>query len=74
MKMVAGCYENVEFVGPIYKDRLLKKYPNRLEKIWISRLSDYNKVTSYNCFVVLFIAPSIGVLNWSTNNIKQIDL
>ena len=34
--------ENIEFVGPINKDRILKEYTNRVQKIWTSELSNYN--------------------------------
>ena len=33
-----GIDENVEFVGPINKDRILKEYTNRVQKIWNSEL------------------------------------
>ena len=43
-----GVHENIEFVGPINKDKILKEYTNRVRKIWSSELSEYNKVTAYN--------------------------
>ena len=63
MKIFVGVYENVKFVGPIYKDRILKEYINRVRKIRSSKLSNHNKVTSYNSFVVPFITLSVAVLN-----------
>ena len=33
-----GIEEKVEFVGPINKDRILKEYTNRVQKIWNSEL------------------------------------
>ena len=75
MKIFVGVYENVKFVGPIYKDRILKEYINRVRKIRSSKLSNHNKVTSYNSFVVPFITLSVAVLNWTKNDdIKQIEL
>ena len=41
-----GFDDNIEFVGPINKDRILKEYINKVQKIWSSELSDYNNVTS----------------------------
>ena len=35
---------------------------------------DCNKVAAYNTFAVPIITPSVGVLNWTTNDIKQIDI
>ena len=69
-----GVDENIEFVGPINKDGILKEYTNRVWKIWTSKLSVYNKVTGYNSFAILIITPSVRVVNWTTDDIKQIDI
>ena len=69
-----GVNENVEFIGPINKDRTLKEYTNRVRKIWSSKLLDYDKVTAYNCFAISIITPTAGVVNWTTGDIKQIDI
>ena len=77
---VGDCYrylgvdENIQFVGPINKDRILKEYTNRVQKIWSSKLSDYNKVAACNCFAIPNITPTVGVKNWTTDYIKQIDI
>ena len=69
-----GVNENVEFIGPINKDKTLKEYTNRVRKIWSSKLSDYDKVTACNCFAISIITPTVGVVNWTTGDIKQIDI
>ena len=66
--------ENIEFVGPIKKDRILKEYTNRVRKIGSSELSDCNKVTTYNCFAVAIITPTLWAVNSTTDDIKQIDI
>ena len=37
-------------------------------------LSDYNKVTAYNRFAVPIITPSLGVINRTIDDIKQINI
>ena len=44
--------ENINFDGPINKERVTKEYFTRVRKIWTSELSTYNKVTAYNSFAV----------------------
>ena len=41
-----GVVKNIEFVGPINNDRILKAYTNRVREIWSPELSDHNKVTA----------------------------
>ena len=58
-----GVGKNIEFVGPINKDRILKACTNRVRKIWSPELSDSNKVAAYNSFAITIVTPSIGVIN-----------
>ena len=52
----------------------MKEYTNRVQKIWSAKLSDHNKVTEYNSFVARIITTFVEVINWTTDDIKQINI
>ena len=66
--------ENISYHGPINKERVSKEYFTRTRKIWSSELSAYNKVIAHNAFAVPVLIPTIGVLDWTTSEIKDIDI
>ena len=74
---VGDCYrylgvdENIEFVEPINKHRILKECTNRVQKIWSPELSDYNKVRAYNCFAILIITPTVRIVNWKQRTLNK---
>ena len=60
--------------GPLNKEIVSKEYLNRVQKIWSSELSDLNKVIAHNSFVVPIITPTIGIIEWTIDEIRQIDI
>ena len=69
-----GIDENISYHGPINKERVSKEYFTRTRKIWSSELSAYNKVIAHNAFAVPVLIPTIGVLDWTIGEIKDIDI
>ena len=47
-----GQDENINFDGPIYKERVTKEYFTRVRKILTSELSAYNKIIANNSFAL----------------------
>ena len=68
-----GIDENISYVGPISKDRITKEYYHRIKKILNSELSSFNKVIAHNTFAVPVFITSVGILDWTINEIKEID-
>ena len=68
-----GQDENISNVGPINKDRIVKKYTKRIKKIWTSELSAYNKYIAHNKFVVPVSIQTFGIFDWAKQEIEHID-
>ena len=68
-----GIDENLSYVGPINKHRITKEYYHRIKKIWNSELSSFNKVIAHNTFAVPVFITSVGIVDWTINEIKEID-
>ena len=68
-----GIDENISYHGPINKERVSKEYFTRTRKIWSSDLSAYNKVIAHYAFAVFILIPTIGILDWTIGEIKDID-
>ena len=69
-----GIDENISYHGSINKERVSKEYFTRTRKIWSSELIAYNKVVGHNAFAVPVLIPTIGVLDWTIGEIKDIDI
>ena len=69
-----GQEENINFDGPIKKERVTKEYFTRVRKIWTSELSAYNKVIAHNSFALPVLVPTFGILDWSIQDIKDLDI
>ena len=69
-----GQDENLGYVGPVNKKRVTNEYYKRVKKIWKSELSAYNKHVAHNAFAVPVLIPTFGLLNWTINEIEQIDI
>ena len=69
-----GIDENITYNGPLNKEKVSKEYLNRVQKIWSSELSDFNKVIAHNSFAVPIITPTIGIIDRTTDEIRQIDI
>ena len=69
-----GQDENINFDSPINKKRVTKEYFTRVRKIWASELSAYNKVIAHNSFALPVLVPTFGILDWSIQDIKDLDI
>ena len=59
---------------PLNKQRIIKEYKRRVNKIWKSELNAINKSIAHNSFAVPIITPTIGILNWTKQEIKNLDI
>ena len=64
--------ENISYVGPVNKERVIKEYKNCVRMIWKSELSSYNKYIAHNTFAVPILIPTFGLLNWTIKGIEYI--
>ena len=55
------------------KQTVTKEYYHRIKKIWNSELSLFNKIIAHNTFAVLVFITSVGVVDWTINEIREID-
>ena len=69
-----GQDESVGFNGPLNKERVRKEYKRRVRKIWSSNLYSNNKVTAHNTFAIPVLTPTIGILNWTKQEIRDLDI
>ena len=69
-----GQDENINFDGPINKERVTKEYFTRIRKIWTSELSAYSKVTAHISFAPPVLVLTFGILDWSIQDIKDLDI
>ena len=51
-----------------------KEYYRRVRKIWNSELYARNKVHAHNCFALPILTPTFGILEWTKDEIHQIDV
>ena len=52
----------------------MKEFKQRNKKIWTSKLNAKNKIIAHNTFSVSMVTPTIGILNWTKNDIKSMDI
>ena len=69
-----GQDENIAYKGTINKERVSKEYISWVKKIWSSELSAFNKTIAHNAFATPVITPTIGILDWTIQEIKDIDI
>ena len=55
------------------KERVLTEYFKRVCKIWSSELAGYNKFLSHNAFAVPVLILTFGLLDWTIDEIDNID-
>ena len=68
-----GQDENSSYVGPVNKDRVTKEYTKKMKKICTSELSVYSKHIAHSGFAVPVLIPMFGILDWTIQEIEQID-
>ena len=69
-----GMDEDIAIVGEINKEKVRSEYFRRVRKIWGSELHCRHKVTAHNTFAIPVLKPTFGILSWSKNELKQIDV
>ena len=69
-----GCDEDIAYRGNLNKERVTKEYFNRVRKIWKSELYSKNKIIAHNIFAIPIFTLTFGVLNWTKDEIQQIDV
>ena len=69
-----GVDENVSYNGSLNKDRIRSEYLKRVQKIWRSELSGYNKYIAHNVFALPVLAPTFDILVWKKDEIKNMDV
>ena len=66
-----GIDENITYDGPMNK---AKEYLTSGKKIWSSELSDYNKVVAHNSSAMPVITPTVGIIDWTIDEIERLDI
>ena len=69
-----GMDENISYNGKLNKERITTEYFSRIKKIWKSKLSAFNKSIAHNMFAVPILTPTYGILDWTIEEIKNIDI
>ena len=69
-----GMDEDIAIIGDINKEKVTKEYFRRVRKIWNSELYCRHKVTAHNTFAIPVLTPTFGILPWSKDELKQIDI
>lgn len=63
----------INYVGPINKNKTTKEYYDQIKKILNSKLSSFNKVIAHSIFPASVFITSVGIVDWTINEIKEID-
>ena len=69
-----GLDEDISYKGELNKERVAKEYFTRIRKIWNSELYAKNKVQAHNVFAVPVLTGTFGVLDWTKDEISNIDI
>ena len=69
-----GQDESVSYDVPLNKDKVTREYLKDVKKVWNSQLSAANKSVAHNVFAVPVITPTIGILNWTRDEIDTLDV
>ena len=69
-----GQDENIQYEGKLNKERVITEYFRRVRKIWNSELFAKNKVLAHNTFAVPVLTPTFAILNWTKDEVEQIDI
>ena len=69
-----GIDENISYSGPLNKEKICKEYLYRIRKIWLSELTDFNKMIAHNSFAIPIFTTTVGILDWTINEINDVDV
>ena len=67
-------HENLGYVGRVNKEGVTNQYYKCVKKIWKGELSAYSKDVAHNALIAPILIPTFGLLNWTVNEIEQIDI
>ena len=66
--------EDIAIIGEINKDMVRSEYFRTVRKILGSELYCRHKVTAHNTFAIPVLTPTFGILSWTKDELKQIDV
>ena len=69
-----GIDEYISYVELVNKTRVTKEYYTRVKRLSNSDLSSVNKVIAHNLFPVPELTTTAGILNWTIDEIREIDI
>ena len=69
-----GIDESVSMDGELTKEKVRNEYLRRVKKIWKSELNARNKVTAHNCFAVSVFRATVGICDWTKEDLTQLDI
>ena len=69
-----GVDEDIEYKGSINKERELEKHYRHVKAIWTSELNARNKFIAHNTFAIESLIPTVGIIDWTIQEIEKIDL
>ena len=69
-----GIDEDIGYDGSLNKVRIDKEFLHRKKKVWNSELYSRSKVTAYNTFALPVLTMSVGVLDWSEQELMSLDI
>ena len=61
----------MSYSGPLNKEKICKEYHYRIRKIWLSELTDFNKMIAHNSFAIP-IFTTVGILDWTIKEINDV--
>ena len=68
-----GLDENIGYDGNLNKERIVKECKKRFKKVWKSELYAGNKVTAHNSFAVPLVSYTIGIFDWTKEELQALD-
>ena len=60
--------------GPLNKENICREYIYRIRKIWLSELTDFNKMIAHNSFAIPLFTTTVGILDWTIKEINDVDV
>ena len=50
------------------------EYLYKIRKIWLSELTDFNKMIAYNSFAIPILTATVGILDWTIKEINDVNV
>ena len=69
-----GQDESIGYDDVLNKEKVIKEYFRRVRRIWSSELFSNNKMIAHNIFAIPVITPTIGILDWTKEEMESIDV